>query len=51
MIIKKPLSEDDKKILADKEKPSAQMIQAAQDALFMSILTRLNDLERDKNNV
>lgn len=44
-IIRKPLSEEQKKILADKEKPSAEEIQQAQDDLFMNLLTRVAELE------
>ena len=42
---KRPLTEEEKKILAAKLKPSAQDVQDATDNLFMNILLRLNEVE------
>ena len=45
LIIRRPLSDEQKKILEAKSRPSAEDILNAQDDLFMNILTRLNELE------
>ena len=49
LIIKRPLTEEQKKYLANKDKPTQEDVRQAEDALFMSILLRLNALE-DKAN-
>ncbi len=45
MIISKPLTDEQKKILAAKTKPSAEEVLAAQDFLFMNLLQRVAQLE------
>lgn len=45
LIIRKPLSDEQKKLLEAKTRPSAEDILNAQDDLFMNILTRLAELE------
>ena len=45
IIIRRPLSDEQKKLLEAKTKPSAEDILNAQDDLFMNILTRLSELE------
>ena len=41
----RPLTAAERKILADKLKPSQEEQAAAQDQLFLNILLRLNELE------
>ena len=45
LIIKRPLTQEQKKILAAKQKPSAGEIQNAQDQLFMYLLEKVAELE------
>ncbi|MBE8949768.1 MAG: hypothetical protein SR3Q1_04120 [Quinella sp. 3Q1] len=45
MIITRPLTPEQRKLLDDKSKPAQEDILAAQDALFMNLLTRVADLE------
>lgn len=44
-LVKRPLSEADKQLLAAKLKPSQDDIQHATDDLFMNLLTRLAEVE------
>lgn len=44
--ISRPLSEDDKKILAAKSAPSEEDIRRAEDELFLNLLARVAELER-----
>lgn len=44
-IIRRPISEPQKEILASKEKPSAEEVQQAQDNLFMYLLNKVAELE------
>ena len=46
LIIKRPLTQEQKKILAAKQKPSAGEIQNAQDQLFMYLLEKVAELEQ-----
>lgn len=48
-IIRAPLTEAQKEILKNKEKPSAEDVQRAQDDLFMNLLTRVAELEAKKS--
>lgn len=45
MVIKRPLTLEQKKILENKSKPSQDDILAAQDDLFMYLMTRIAELE------
>ena len=49
MQVTRPLSADDKKILAGKSQPKDEDVRRAEDELFLNILLRLNALEEDKN--
>lgn len=49
MLIRQPLTEEQKKILLNKTKPSAEDIQAATDDLFMNLLSRVAELEAKKD--
>lgn len=44
-IIRRPISEPQKEILAKKEKPSNEEVQQAQDQLFMYLLNKVAELE------
>ena len=44
-IVKRPLTDEDKKIIEGKSKPSAEDIQRASDELFMNLLLRVAELE------
>lgn len=44
-VIRKPLTEEQKEILKQKEKPSAEDVQQAQDQLFMYLLNKVAELE------
>lgn len=44
----RPLTAAERKILEAKTKPSQEDVAAAQDALFLNILLRLNELEDKK---
>ena len=44
-IIRKPLTEEQKKFLANKAKPSAEEVQKATDELFLNLLLRVAELE------
>ena len=45
LIYQRPLTLEEKKFLESKTKPSQEDQAAAQDALFLNILLRLNELE------
>lgn len=47
MIIKKPLTEEQKKILAARTKPAQDDINAAASALFLHLMQRVADLEEN----
>lgn len=47
MIIKKPLTEEQKKKIAEREKPSQEEILNAQDQLFMYLLEKVDALEKE----
>ena len=44
-LIRKPLTEEQRKILENKTKPSAEEIQQATDELFLNLLLRVAELE------
>ena len=46
MIERRPLSEEQQRKLKERERPSATDIQQAQDALFMYLLAKVEELER-----
>lgn len=48
-IIRTPLTEAQKEILKNKEKPSAESVQQAQDQLFMYLLNKVAELEAKKS--
>ena len=50
VVIKRPLNENDKKVLAAKTKPSAEDLQSAQDQLFMYLLGKVAELEQKEAN-
>ena len=46
MIIKRPLTAEQLKLLENKSKPTQEDIQAAQDSLFMYLLEKVEELEK-----
>ena len=48
-LISRPLSAADRKILADKQKPSSDAVQKATDDLFLNLLLRVAELEKNKD--
>ncbi len=49
MIIKRPLTKEQKKILADKSKPSQEEILAAQEQLFNYFNEKILELEKERD--
>lgn len=48
MIIRKPLTEEQKKKIAEREKPSQEEIQHAIDELFIALINRVDALEKEQ---
>ena len=48
MIIKKPLTDEQKKKLADREKPSQEDLNHAIDELFINLMNRVDELEQER---
>ena len=48
MIIRKPLTEEQKKKIAEREKPSQEEIQHAIDELFIALMNRVDALEQEE---
>lgn len=48
MIIRKPLTEEQKKKLVDREKPSQEEVNHAIDELFVNLMNRVDELERER---
>ena len=46
IVIKRPITPEQRKLLEAKTKPSTEEIQAAQDALFMYLLEKVSELEQ-----
>lgn len=47
MIIRRPLSNEQRKILENKSKPAPEDIQSAQDSLFMYLIQKVDQLEKN----
>lgn len=47
MIIRRPLSNEQRKILENKSKPTPEDIQSAQDSLFMYLMQKVEQLESE----
>ena len=48
MIIRKPLTEEQKKKLVDREKPSQEEVNHAIDELFIALMNRVDELEQER---
>ena len=51
MIFTKPLTQEQRRELEQRTKPSTEQLQAAQDALFMNLLERVAQLEDNHENL
>lgn len=48
MIIRKPLTDEQKKKLAEREKPSQEEVNHAIDELFINLMNRVDELEQER---